>query len=741
MDDGQGRSGLARFACDFCKHKKIKCSRELPKCAACKPWPGICDYSRRPVSLGAPKPEIMPLPQPETVPISLGLPVHAVQRIEANSAAARLEKVEAALESLTASVNRLLAASDPQDTRGREKECSRVDSIKSIALGSPQTGRAKSPISPHSFSAVGEADSQLGRILPLLKPQPDYNIAVNGLQDLTKDLKNPPCPPLSTVNSNFTRAYIVPDRETGLWMMHNFSRIMRLTKVYFDTPSDELLQQVIFKPTEAPPAWVIFVSYLLLAAPDSTDPGTLTNLLRWNTKLALNHASMYLVPCNINVQALMLLSFHGEDYASPNTSWILTSHACHQAEAVALYSPSTELNREAQQRQLSLFWGLFVLEKTCALAFGRPVFMPTAFYRNVPVPSFDHLAKFNFHLHNSSFESSETTYSPFGAHLFLQNIKLAKLIGTILDVLASGGSLEERDRLRAKLDAWCQETTEILGSAQATERKLFGEKPNGEMSQLVATIKLRATHAMIILVKGLPQYDELRLSGSRQILQLLPQMVAGWHPFYNGVIWQILYYPFTPFFVLLSHVLRNPRGPDVHDDLALLQSLTGHFTNLRSRLTLLSDTSARLAHTAEVFFRLAQRYVQESNAAPFSGFPLANPECPSTPSAPKGKVSTRNLHPESVSGRLVSNPALEDFTFNDVEIDKFMSWLPQDLPADFSSFGSTGSHSEDNAGSTSTARQNAPHGQKRPFEATFDWFSWEQYYSDSGAPSGGSVQF
>ena len=152
------------------------------------------------------------------MPVSIGLPVHA---INSSSAAARLERVEAALETLTASVNRLLAASELQDARGREKECPRTDSISSISLGSAQTSRAKASASPHSFSAVGEADSHLGRILPLLKPQPDYNIAINGLQDLTKSLKNSPCPPLSTVNSNLSRAYIVPDRETGLWMMHS----------------------------------------------------------------------------------------------------------------------------------------------------------------------------------------------------------------------------------------------------------------------------------------------------------------------------------------------------------------------------------------------------------------------------------------------------------------------------------------------------------------------------------------
>ena len=31
---------LAEYACDFCHSKKLKCSREIPKCERCKPWPG-----------------------------------------------------------------------------------------------------------------------------------------------------------------------------------------------------------------------------------------------------------------------------------------------------------------------------------------------------------------------------------------------------------------------------------------------------------------------------------------------------------------------------------------------------------------------------------------------------------------------------------------------------------------------------------------------------------------------------
>ncbi|KAH7309771.1 hypothetical protein B0I35DRAFT_440596, partial [Stachybotrys elegans] len=38
---------LARYACTFCREKKIRCSRELPKCTSCRQWPGDCIYPAR----------------------------------------------------------------------------------------------------------------------------------------------------------------------------------------------------------------------------------------------------------------------------------------------------------------------------------------------------------------------------------------------------------------------------------------------------------------------------------------------------------------------------------------------------------------------------------------------------------------------------------------------------------------------------------------------------------------------
>ena len=40
-------SVLAPLACDYCRNKKLRCSREKPKYANCQNWPGECQYSRQ----------------------------------------------------------------------------------------------------------------------------------------------------------------------------------------------------------------------------------------------------------------------------------------------------------------------------------------------------------------------------------------------------------------------------------------------------------------------------------------------------------------------------------------------------------------------------------------------------------------------------------------------------------------------------------------------------------------------
>lgn len=222
--------------------------------------------------------------------------------------------------------------------------------------------------------------------------------------------------------------------------------------LFLQEPTDDCLWQVLFDPsTVKQKAWVVFVNYLLLGMV-STEPGRSDEAtkLRSNVHLALNDSSIFLTPSLVNVQTLALLAIHGEDFASPSQSWMLVGHACRQAEALALHEPASA-DSVAEQRRLSLFWLLFVIDKGCSLAFGRPPTLPTSTYGHTPGPTHQYLASHCPHLSEAYDSRSQYHISHFGARFYLSGFELSKLIGLVLE--AEDVKAEKR-YLRQQLEEW-----------------------------------------------------------------------------------------------------------------------------------------------------------------------------------------------------------------------------------------------------------------------------------------------
>lgn len=208
-------------------------------------------------------------------------------------------------------------------------------------------------------------------------------------------------------------------------------------------------------------AWIVYVSFILLTLlQNDNSQSDVVESLQKNTEMALNDCRIFLEPSEINIQALLLLGCHGEQYASPNLSWMLVGHACRQAQALGLHAVGRG-SYKYQQRQLALFWSLFSIDKSCSLAFGRPMLLPTAIYENVPLPDFQYLL--GYHPHRSQPVVTQDGYSTstFGAHFFIQGMKLAKLTGAALSLLASPGNIADHQTLAAKLRSWDSYTNEV----------------------------------------------------------------------------------------------------------------------------------------------------------------------------------------------------------------------------------------------------------------------------------------
>lgn len=242
----------------------------------------------------------------------------------------------------------------------------------------------------------------------------------------------------------------------------DFLQNVQLAEVLFIPPSEETLLNAIFNPaTLSQRAWIVFINFILLSLlqHDASQADIVENLKK-NTNLALNDFRIFLEPSEANIQALMLLGCHGEQYASPNLSWMLVGHACRQAQAVGLHSLKGD-SYEQRQRRLTLFWSLFSVDKSCSLAFGRPMLLPTAIYENVPLPDFQYLLKYHPHRKEPIQTENGPITSTFGAHFFIQEMLLARMTGAVLEFLATPTKLTVYQTLIDQLQSWDSVTNKV----------------------------------------------------------------------------------------------------------------------------------------------------------------------------------------------------------------------------------------------------------------------------------------
>lgn len=177
--------------------------------------------------------------------------------------------------------------------------------------------------------------------------------------------------------------------------------------------------------------------------------------------LALNDSKLFLIPDLINIIALMTIASHGDDFATPNLSWILVGHACRLAQAINIQLPlGSEGEKESQLQRTFVFWSLFCMDKSVSLAFGRPCMLTGPLYETILLPERDGLLEFQPH-------TIDTGDSQFGAVFFLQSIHLAKLQGRVLTLRQSSASLDQwaygtaKKSLLDDLSSWNSHTQKV----------------------------------------------------------------------------------------------------------------------------------------------------------------------------------------------------------------------------------------------------------------------------------------
>ncbi|KAF5682491.1 transcriptional regulatory [Fusarium circinatum] len=662
-------SGLARFACDYCKQKKFRCSKELPKCSACQPWPGPCNYSRD-------KPAVKSSVNEQATRAPLDLTNwQSIERLNE-----RLQKVEEAVQALIPTVADGVEAVNhgPSTNYAQvvEKECGSQDgkdSHPSLSVGDV-----------NSFSFLRDTSITNTTI----GSSPLHQHAAKEFQYLSDSITTGGVTGKSYDNTGF----FIPSKGEGYQMIGRFLENASLGDAFFITPSESLLIQTIYRPeTVSKKAWVVYINYMVVTMLAHNE-AVRAQKYRDNMKLALNDSRIFLEPHEINLQALIMLAIHGEDYASPNQSWMLVGHACRQAEALRLYAPS-ELDYETRQRKLSLFWLLFAVDKSCALAFGRPCSLPSARYSQVPLPDLRYLTKFQPH-NDSPDTEGRTGRSVFGGHLFLARIELAQRIGVLSDTHHNERSFSSPNELR-------------------------------EMELGISTMKFEYLHVLIVLHKSHSPSANLRLETARQAISLLPSMISNWTSIYNSMVWHLLYYPFIAYFIIFENLVHKHAllsNVTIQRDFELLSMTVSYYATMRDQMQMLAPLCKRLENIAAVFFRLAKQYVDGPH-------PLTQQL------SGKGSNAGSSKEEDSV-------PSLGDIQMDlgseiGVNLEYYIQWLPPSI------ISPQGSHTTvipdldsipvPSRSASSESVQRESRGTKRPFDVMFDWFAWDVYYGEQNS--------
>ncbi|OAP63977.1 hypothetical protein AYL99_03204 [Fonsecaea erecta] len=405
-------------------------------------------------------------------------------------------------------------------------------------------------------------------------------------------------------------AFFIPTELVGEMFVQCFLTAVDRGYPIISRPPQEVLLDLVFRPSSVDNrGWLLmFNTVLATASTQSQQLSEYTFHLRWNAWVAADEASIFMEPTILNIQALTVFAVHGQDLVTPSLCWNLASQACRMAQMIKLPLPSVSETRngELYSRNLCLFWSLFIIDKSLSLSFGCPPVLPSALYGNLELPSPQQLSAYRPHLTTSGAVSVLPPHVEFfGAFYFVQCTKLAMIMGDISDFYLLG----RRDSschasLRKRLDQWIS----VVQQSQTLHTNLADAVDSASLSIKIgfSFLNYQYHHLIVCLTRGDESCREKCLGSARAAISLLKGLVAHSEEVFNGIVWQQLYYPFTPFFVLFGEVITNPTGKTTVEDLQLLRQTVLYFLEFQKYHT----SAVKLEKVAETFTKIAEAYVR-----------------------------------------------------------------------------------------------------------------------------------
>lgn len=228
---------------------------------------------------------------------------------------------------------------------------------------------------------------------------------------------------------------------------------------------------------------------------------SLCRSLQWNTFLALDDATIFLHPSLTNIRALILVACHGRDIVSPTLCYTLVSSACQMAQTLGLHLPpyphaNKKNGTEECTEQLFLFWSLYALDQTLSITFGRRPIFQASDGQLMPLPDHEMLKQYAPHRNRDSPRrlrqsgemnqqrletlslKYEETMQTFGAFMFLREIDLSKIVGSVHADLypravSSEGTTHVAGVSCTELDLWYEKVDQVSKSTTGLRKEAW----------------------------------------------------------------------------------------------------------------------------------------------------------------------------------------------------------------------------------------------------------------------------
>lgn len=148
---------------------------------------------------------------------------------------------------------------------------------------------------------------------------------------------------------------------------------------------------------------------------------------------------------------------------------------------------------------------------------------------------------------------------------------------------------------------------QLLEAAALAEKPFLDANSAASIDLGLRTVSFRYQYLLILLARSSSRMKTQCTDSSKTMLRLLENMVSDSEETYNGIVWQLLCCPFTPFLVLFGEILSNGNGESEENKeyLAAIEQLPIFL----GKMSLRNSLAVKLERIAVVFVQHARSVV------------------------------------------------------------------------------------------------------------------------------------